>query len=233
MLSNPHIFGHHMTQWKEHCHGAKQPEPAFLNLLRNPRIDSQSRPVRQPYLSYRPARLHRLAESILRNRFSGSHVYRYGLWFWEQFFSKKENQLEGLVGYLRAPECGWQLQYRPHWCSHNQPMHITSRENDNAINRFVPVLSIQIRIQHFKWINQEFWWPKLEEKNTAEFFFTFYGSKLAIYLPLGLHKGCSSYRRSLQPPKENIQHFKDYKLFSIFLGNFCPLGFWSGLWIRI
>ncbi len=37
-------------------------------------------PVRQPYLSYRPARLHRLAESIPRNRFLGSiNVYKYGL----------------------------------------------------------------------------------------------------------------------------------------------------------
>ncbi len=40
-------------------------ESEFVNLLRNPRIDSLSGgPVRQPYLTYRPARLHRLAESI-------------------------------------------------------------------------------------------------------------------------------------------------------------------------
>jgi hypothetical protein len=32
--------------------------------------------------------------------------------------------------------------------------------------------------------------------------------KIAIYLSLGLHKGGPSYRRSLQPSKENIQHFK-------------------------
>jgi hypothetical protein len=39
-------------------------EPVFANLLRSPRIDSQpGGPVRQPYLSYRPAKLHRLAES--------------------------------------------------------------------------------------------------------------------------------------------------------------------------
>ncbi len=37
-------------------------------------------PVQQPYLSYRPARLHSLAESIPRNRFLGSiNVYKYGL----------------------------------------------------------------------------------------------------------------------------------------------------------
>jgi hypothetical protein len=41
------------------------PEPVFVELLRSPRIDSQpGGPVRQPYLTYRPARLHRLAESI-------------------------------------------------------------------------------------------------------------------------------------------------------------------------
>jgi hypothetical protein len=33
-------------------------------------------------------------------------------------------------------------------------------------------------------------------------------SKTAIYLSLGLHKVCPSYRRSLQLSKEAIQHFK-------------------------
>jgi hypothetical protein len=41
--------------------------------FKEPRNRSQpGRPVGQPYLSYRPARLHRLAESIPRNRFLGS-----------------------------------------------------------------------------------------------------------------------------------------------------------------
>ncbi len=42
---------------------------------------------------------------------------------------------------------------------------------------------------------------------------------------LGLHKGCPSYRRSLQPSKENIQHFKtwNFLIFSIFAGNFALL----------
>jgi hypothetical protein len=41
------------------------PEPEFINILRSPGIDSQpGRWVRQPYLTYRPAWLHRLAESI-------------------------------------------------------------------------------------------------------------------------------------------------------------------------
>jgi hypothetical protein len=33
-------------------------------------------------------------------------------------------------------------------------------------------------------------------------------SNTAIYLSLDLHKGLPSYRRSLQPSIENIQHFK-------------------------
>jgi hypothetical protein len=37
-------------------------------------------PVPQPYLSYRPEKLHRLAKLIPRNRFLGSiNVYKYGL----------------------------------------------------------------------------------------------------------------------------------------------------------
>jgi hypothetical protein len=51
-------------------------EPVSVNFLRRPGIDSQPvgpvRLVRQPYLTYRPARLHRLAESIPWNRFLGS-----------------------------------------------------------------------------------------------------------------------------------------------------------------
>jgi hypothetical protein len=35
-----------------------------------------------------------------------------------------------------------------------------------------------------------------------------FGSKIAVYLSLGLHKGRPSNRRSLQPSKENIQHIK-------------------------
>jgi hypothetical protein len=58
------------------------PEPVFLNLLRDSGIDSQpGGPVQQPYLSYRPAMQHRLAESNPRNRFLVSlNVYKYGLW---------------------------------------------------------------------------------------------------------------------------------------------------------
>ncbi len=59
-------------------------EPVFVNLLRSPGspgTDSQpGGPVRKPYLSYRPARLHRQAISIPRNRFFCSfNVFKYGL----------------------------------------------------------------------------------------------------------------------------------------------------------
>ncbi len=40
---------------------------------------------------------------------------------------------------------------------------------------------------------------------------------IAIYL-------CLRYRRSFQPSKENIQHFKKWKLFSMFVDHFCPPG---------
>jgi hypothetical protein len=46
------------------------------------------------------------------------------------------------------------------------------------------------------------------KKFTAGKFFILFSTKIAIYLSLGLHKGRPSYRRSLQPSKENIQHFK-------------------------
>ncbi len=56
-------------------------EPVFVNLLRSSGIDSQpGGPVQQPFLSYRPARVRRLAKSIPRNRFLGFiTVYKYGL----------------------------------------------------------------------------------------------------------------------------------------------------------
>ncbi len=58
---------------------------------------------------------------------------------------------------------------------------------------------------------------------------------MAIYLSLGLHKGLPSYRRSLQPSKENIQNLKHENsgLFSIFWGHFCPPGSGSVIWMRI
>jgi hypothetical protein len=62
--------------------------------------------------------------------------------------------------------------------------------------------------------------------NTAEYFFISFLSKNAIYLSQGLHEGRLSYKRSLQPSKENIQHFKtlNLKTFAYFCGSFCPPG---------
>jgi hypothetical protein len=62
-------------------------EPEFVNLLRSPGIDSQpGGPVRQHYLTYRPARLHRLAKLIPWNRFLDSlDVYKFGLWFCDRY----------------------------------------------------------------------------------------------------------------------------------------------------
>ncbi len=45
----------------------QSPELVSVDLLRGPEIDSQpGGPVRQPYLAYRPARLHRTEELIPR-----------------------------------------------------------------------------------------------------------------------------------------------------------------------
>jgi hypothetical protein len=51
---------------------------------------------------------------------------------------------------------------------------------------------------------------KIKDKNTAENFYydIYFKSKIAIYLSLCLYNGHPSYRRSLQPSKENIKHFK-------------------------
>ncbi len=57
------------------------------------------------------------------------------------------------------------------------------------------------------------------KKITAEIFF--FKSKTAIYLSLGLHKVCPSYRRSLQFSKEAIQDFKTWTF-----TNYCLL-----LWV--
>jgi hypothetical protein len=48
----------------------------------------------------------------------------------------------------------------------------------------------------------------LKKIKAENLFFIFFGSKTALYLSLGLHKVCPSYRRSLQLSKEAIQNFK-------------------------
>ncbi len=61
-------------------------------------------------------------------------------------------------------------------------------------------------------------WKNITDGN---FFKIFLWSKTAIYLSLGIHKVCPSYRRSLQLSKEAIQHFKTWTF-----TNFCLL-----LWV--
>ncbi len=52
-----------------------------------------------------------------------------------------------------------------------------------------------------------FWWPK-------------FGKNITLYLSLVLFKGRPRHMRSLQPSKENIQHFRTWQFFSFsyFLG---------------
>ncbi len=75
-------------------------------------------------------------------------------------------------------------------------------------------IRIRIRIQSFKWILiririQGFDDQKLKKKIQLRFFFSIsFWSKFAIYLFPGHHKEHTSYRRSLQPSQENIQHFQ-------------------------
>ncbi len=66
------------------CGAQESIPPAYVAWARicKPNKESRNRfPVRQPYLSYRTAMLHMLAESTPRNRFLGSiNVYKYGPW---------------------------------------------------------------------------------------------------------------------------------------------------------
>jgi hypothetical protein len=62
-----------------------------------------------------------------------------------------------------------------------------------------------------------FLWPKIEKNLRLNIFLLFFWSKIGIYLSLGLHKGRPSFRRSLQPSKENIQHFKTWNLLTFFI----------------
>ncbi len=75
-------------------------------------------------------------------------------------------------------------------------------------------IRIRIRIQGF---NDQ----KFEKNYSWKFLYIFFWSKTAIYLSLGLHKVCPSYRRRLQFSKEAIQHFKTWTL-----TNYCLL-----LWV--
>ncbi len=65
-------------------------------------------------------------------------------------------------------------------------------------------------------------------KNTYTWKTIFYSSKIAIYLSLGLHNERLSYRRSIQPSKENSKFFSSeiYYLLIHCLGSSLPS------WIR-
>jgi hypothetical protein len=79
-------------------------------------------------------------------------------------------------------------------------------------------VAIRFRIQGFD--------DQKLEKNTAVKTFFFFWSKIAIYLSLGLLNGHPSYRRSLQPSKEYIQHLKTWNFLTY------PKFFYF-LWVRI
>ncbi len=74
------------------------------------------------------------------------------------------------------------------------------------------------RFRIFGWIAIQIRTKNYRRKKNLLFFFIKNGN----YLSLGLHNGRPSFRRSLQPSKENIQHFKTWNLltFSIFVGHF-------------
>ncbi len=56
------------------------------------------------------------------------------------------------------------------------------------------------------------WWPKIEENSQLEILILiFLKLKIAIYISLGLLKGRSSYRRSLQPLKRTSSTSKTWK----------------------
>jgi hypothetical protein len=76
-----HLRGRPVIQIKSPVMRMLPAEPEFVNLLRSPGIYYQPcGSVRQPYLSYRPVRLHRLAESTPWDRFLVSlNVYKFGL----------------------------------------------------------------------------------------------------------------------------------------------------------
>ncbi len=100
---------------------------------------------------------------------------------------------------------------RPH------PAALVGRTLKAMLSLQMPEAVLWIRIQHFKWIRirfQGFDDQKLKKYNW-QFLYLFFISKIAINLSLGLHKGRPSYRRSLHPSNENIQHFTRWNLLTV------------------
>jgi hypothetical protein len=58
---------------------------------------------------------------------------------------------------------------------------------------------------------------KFENIYSWEFYINIFFLKNCNYLSPGLPKGRPSYRRSLQPSKENIQHYQNMKILNFFL----------------
>jgi hypothetical protein len=128
------------------------------------------------------------------------------------FFTSNRNK------YIRPRRLvAFEIATVPHPCQFIQAMPLSPRserkERGNeaivavlAVELWIQIHWIWIRIQHFKWIRIQsgfrFWWPKAEEKNTAgKFVKVLFLSKIAVYL-------CVSHRRNLHTSKENIQHLK-------------------------
>ncbi len=77
--------------------------------------------------------------------------------------------------------------------------------------------------------NPGFWWPKVVKNLQLKFFLSIFWIINCNLLILRPPYGRTSYRRSLQPSKENIQHFKTWKFFAFFY--IC--GSFLSSWIRI
>jgi hypothetical protein len=103
-------------------------------------------------------------------------------------------------------------------------------------------LSLETSVSDSRWFQSGSWygsgssilsqcesqWQKIWKKHSKKIiFFIFF--QIAIYVNLDFHKERLSYRRSLQPSKENIQQFKILNFFPFFY-------FWVKFlpsWIRI
>ncbi len=78
---------------------------------------------------------------------------------------------------------------------------------------------IRIRIRHFRLNNNpepRLWWPKILKKFQMEKKILFWIKNYNLPIPRPPKK-LPSYRRSLQPSKENIQHFKTWNFNNFFL----------------
>ncbi len=97
-------------------------EPKFVNHLRSQGIDSQpARPVRQPFLTYRPAGLHKLADFWAPSTFTNSGS---GLCNWHSnIFPSSYLTEEFLYSLL-------------------DPYLIYNFENDEMIDEMIPVLNV-------------------------------------------------------------------------------------------